>query len=71
MLYRVPLKITFGGWAVVEAENEGEAEVRACLHIDSQLGDVRADITKIPDYEFSLKGITEIRDDESVEAVDE
>ena len=72
MLYRVPLKITFGGWAIVEAENESEAEVRACLHINSQLGDVRADgIDKIPDYEFTLKGITEIRDDESVEEVDE
>ena len=70
MLYSVPLKLVFNGRALVEAEDEGEAEVRACLYINSKIGDIKAD-DKIRDYEFPLKGITEIRDDESVEEVDE
>ena len=70
MLYRVPIKITFNGFAIVEAQTEEDACVKACLYLDANLGDVYCgDEMNIKDYYLGIKGITEIRDDESIEEI--
>lgn len=71
MLYRVPIKITFNGFAIVEAPTEEDACVKACWNLAADLGDVYCgDEMNIKDYYLGIKGIVEIRDDESVEEID-
>lgn len=69
-LYRVPIKACFNGFAIVEAPSEAEAEIRACAYLNCSLGNVTtSDIVNIKDFCVDIKGLFEIRDNESVEEV--
>ncbi len=68
MKYRVPLKLTFDGFAIVEAIDEEDAEQIACHHMGADLGHVSTGYSdKIYDYEFDLHANVERRDNESIE----
>ena len=68
MKYRVPLKLTFDGFAIVEAVDETEAEQIACYHMGADLGHVTDGASdKIKDYDFEIHSNVELRDNESIE----
>lgn len=68
MKYRVPLKLTFDGFAIVEAVDEEDAEYIACYHMGANLGHVSdGACNKITDHEFDIHANVERRDNESIE----
>ena len=70
--YRVPVYIKIDGAVEVEARDECEAEEIACANIRGRLEAVSDNCSdKIIDYEFDLKGETYLRDDESIEEIEE
>ena len=71
MKYRVPLKITFDGCALIEADDEDEAEQKAIFHVGAVLGNVSDDSADcVLDTEFDVHGYTERRDNESIEELE-
>lgn len=70
--YRVPLKIVIDGFAIVEAPDEEYAERLATLNIRGSLGNTTdCGCDRVIDYEFNLHGDTELRDNESIEEIEE
>ena len=70
--YRVPVKISFDGAVLVEAEDEEEAAKTAVLYIGSHIETVRTfDNLKVLKIVTEDIGYTEIRDNESIEEVEE
>lgn len=70
MKYRVPLKISFDGCALIEADSEEEAEELAIYHVGAVIGNVSDDGADcVLNTEFDLHGETERRDNESIEEV--
>ena len=68
MKYRVPLKIVFDGYAIVEAKDESQAEEIACYNVGATLGSVSDNLSdKVLDHEFDLHGETYLSDNESIE----
>lgn len=68
MKYRVPLKLTFDGFAIVEATDKETAEEIACYHMGANLGHITDGASdKISDYEFDIHANVERRDDEDIE----
>lgn len=70
--FRVPLKIVFTAACCVEAKDEEEAETIACKNIRAGIGEVV--ISRCPelvDIVYDNGGFAEVRDDESVEEVEE
>lgn len=68
MKYRVPLKLTFDGFAIVEAVDETEAEELACYYMGANLGNVcDGACNKITDHEFDIHANVELRDNENIE----
>lgn len=71
-LYRVPLKLTFDGFAVVRAKDEEEAEEIALTWIRANLDHVSdGGCDQIINHEFDLHGYPELRDDESIDEFDD
>lgn len=67
MKYRVPLRIEFDGYAVVEADDEVTAEDIACS-IGATLDNVSDNgYDEIKHYEFDLHGYATRLDSESIE----
>lgn len=72
MKYRVPLKIIFDGCALIEADNEDEAEQKAIFNVGGVLGNVSDNCSDcVLDIELDTHGYTERRDNESIEEVDD
>ena len=70
--YRVPLKIVIEGFAIVEATDEEDAENIAVYNVRGSLGNTTDNVCdKVIDYEFDLHGDTELRDNESIEEIEE
>lgn len=70
--YRVPIKISFDGAALVEAEDEEEAEKIAILYVGSHMETVKAfDNLKVLKIVTEDIGYTEIRDNESIEEIED
>lgn len=70
--YRVPLKIVIDGFAIVEAPDEEYAENIAVYNVSGGLGSTSDNLCdKVLNYEFDVHGYTEIRDDESIEEIEE
>ena len=70
--YRVPLKITFDGFAIVEASDELDAENVAVYNVRGSLGNTTDNVCdRVIDYEFDLHGETELSDNESIEEIEE
>jgi hypothetical protein len=70
--YRVPLRITFDGFAVVEAVDEEEAETTAVWNLSMNIGSVlNCDKDKISKYYFDPTGYSEIATNESIEEIEE
>lgn len=70
MKYRVPLKISFDGCALIEADSEEEAEKLAIYNVGAVIGNVSDNLADcVLDTEFDVHGETERRDNESIEEV--
>ena len=70
--YRVPVYIKIDGAVEIEAEDELEAEEIACGNIRGRLEHIDTNYPgKILDFEFDFWGETYLRDDESIEEVEE
>lgn len=70
--YRVPLKIVIDGFAIVEASDEEDAENIAVYNVRGSLGNTTDNVCdRVIDYEFDLHGDTELRDNESIEEIEE
>ena len=70
--YRVPVYIKIDGAVEIEAEDELEAEEIACGNIRGKLDHINTnDSDKILDFEFDWWGETYLRDDESIEEVED
>lgn len=70
--YRVPVRISFDGAVSVEAKDESEAEELACYYVGAVIGHVSDGCCdRILDYEFDTHGDTELRDNESIEELEE
>lgn len=70
--YKIPLVLTFDGFAVVEAKGEDEAEQIALWNIGATIGNVyNGGNDKIIDYDFDFHGYAERRSNESIENCDE
>lgn len=67
MEYRVPLKLTFDGFAIVDAIDEDEAINIACYHMGADLGHVTDGASNnIKDFEFDIHSNVELRNDENI-----
>ena len=70
--YRVPVRLVIDGAVLVEAEDEIEAEHIVCYNIRGTLGIISDnECESVIDYIFNHHGNTEIRDNESIEELDE
>lgn len=70
--FRVPVYIKIDGAVEVEAEDELEAEEIACANVRGNLDHINTnDSEKILDFEFDCWGESYLRDDESIEEVEE
>lgn len=70
MKYRVPLKISFDGCALIEADSEEEAEKLATYHVGAVIGNVSDDGADcVLGTEFDLHGYTTRLSNESIEEV--
>lgn len=70
--YKVPLRITFDGFAIVEDVDEREAETTVVWNLSMNIGSVsNTDKDKISKYYFDPTGYSEIRTNESIEEIEE
>ena len=70
--YRVPVEIKFDGCVEVEAEDEIEAEMIACSNVRASLANVHDNNCEdVLDYEIDHIGFAYLRDNESIEEVEE
>lgn len=70
--YRVPVALVFNGAVLVNAKDESHAEKVAVWEISGRLGNISDnDSTQILDYEFDIRPETIIRDNESIEEVED
>lgn len=70
--YRVPVRFIANGAVLVEAKDETEAEYIACYNVRARIGNVSdSGCIWILDYEYDVHGETELRDNESIEELDE
>lgn len=70
--FRVPVYIKIDGAVEVEARDEVEAEEIACANIRGRLHHISDNSSdNILDYKFDLSGECYLRDDESIEEVEE
>ena len=70
--YKIPLSLTFDGFAIVEANDEDEAELIALCDVTATIGNVyNGGNDKITNYEFDFHGYTNRRSNESSENEDE
>lgn len=70
--YRVPVALVFTGAVLVNAKDESHAEEIAVWEISGRLGNVSDNnSTQVLDYEFDIRPETIVRDDESIEEVEE
>lgn len=70
--YRVPLKISFDGCALIEADSEEEAEKLATYYVGAVIGNVSdGGAYCVLHTVFDLHGETERRDNESIEEIEE
>ena len=70
--YRVPVRLVIDGAVLVEAKDETEAEYIACYNVRGSLGAISDNgCESVIDYVFDHHGDTEIRDNESIEELDE
>ena len=70
--YRVPVRLVIDGAVLVEAEDEIEAEHIVCSNVRGRLGGISDnECDQIQDYEFDHHGCIEIRDNESIEELDD
>lgn len=68
MIYKVPLTITFDGYAVIKAKDEEHAEYIARDNLRANLGTISDNCNSdILHFEFDLHGDTFLRDNESPE----
>ena len=72
MKYRVPMRISFDGCALIEAPDEEAAELIAVSHLTATLGNISDNNNdKIKDFVFNTSGYTERLDNESIEEVED
>lgn len=70
--YRVPLKIIFDGFAIVEANNESEAKNIAVNNVGGGLGYAYDNLhCQVLNYEFDMHSYTEMKDNESIKEIKE
>ena len=70
--YRVPVRLVIDGVVLVEAEDEIEAENIACYNVRGRLGSISDnECESVIDYVFDHHGEIELRDNESIEELDE
>ena len=70
--YRFPVAMVFTGAVEVEAKDETEAEEVAVWNVSGRLGNISDNLSdKVLDYVFDLKPETVLRDDESIEEIED
>ena len=70
--FRVPVAMVFTGAIEVEAKDESEAEEIAVWNVSGRLGNISDNNSdKVLDYVFDIKPETILRDDESIEEIEE
>lgn len=70
--YRVPLKIIFDGFAIIEANDESEAENIAVHNVGGGLGYAYDNLHhQVLDYTFDVHSYTELKDSESIKEIKE
>lgn len=70
--FRVPIKMEFDGAVEVEARDEVQAEELVCSNLRARMYSVSDNgCENIIDWEFDVHGFAELRDNESIEEIEE
>lgn len=71
MKYRVPLRLTFDGYALVNADNEEEAIDIAIRNVGGILDHAENNLSdKVEDWEFDIHSNTILNEDEDIEEME-